>query len=223
MYLFKKIVLLTCIGLSAVPMANAASKLKQSTKPVPDKSLASPDHRKGVLIGDLTTSSKDIEEDRPTVESKPLYSELFKPSLPEWIKANGAIQYTSSGLIHERDIKVDRPTKLILAIPPLAELQYFYRQSLHAELTGKNAKDILDYTHSKGGRVFVSTRFNKIYDPKEFVNETDNIREYSQCVDIAVRITVTKVPFINNFGVQSLIDYWQDFEMPVCHTNSDES
>ncbi len=56
-----------------------------------------------------------------------------------------------------------------------------------------------------------------------FIDEATQKKEYSQCVDISARITVTNVPMKNNFGVESGVDYWQDFEIPVCHTNSDES
>lgn len=197
---------------------------KDATKPVPDKKLASPDKRKGVLVSELLNPSALTTYDaEQTTGEKPLYNNLFKPTLQDWIKAKGKLKADPSGLIYEKDIRVEQPTQFIQEVPELIEKQYFYRQSLHAELMGSNAKSILAFTHSKNGKVFVSTRFNKVYDPKEFVDEETQAKEYSQCVDISARITVTNVPMKNNFGVETLVDYWQDFEIPVCHTNSIES
>lgn len=196
----------------------------KTLKPVPDKSLASTDNRKGLPVNELLNPSLITSYDaQQTSGEKPLYNELFKPTLQEWIKAKGKLTADPSGLIYEKDYRIERPSQFIEEVPNLIEKQYFYRQSLHAELIGHNAKSILAFTHSKNGKVFVSTRFNKVYEPKEFTNETDQKKEYSQCVDISARITVTNVPMKNNFGVQTLVDYWQDFEVPVCHTNSDES
>lgn len=197
---------------------------KDTTKPVPDKKLASPDKRKGVLVSELLNPSALTTYDaEQTTGAKPLYNNLFNPTLQDWIKAKGKLKADPSGLIYEKDIRVEQPTQFIQEVPELIEKQYFYRQSLHAELMGSNAKSILAFTHSKNGKVFVSTRFNKVYDPKEFVDEETQVKEYSQCVDISARITVTNVPMKNNFGVETLVDYWQDFEIPVCHTNSIES
>jgi hypothetical protein len=193
-------------------------------KPVPNKNLAAPDYRKGLPAKELLNPSQLTSYDaQQTTGEIPLYNELFKPTLQEWIKAKGKLKADSSGLIYEKDYRVEQPTQFIQDVPTLIEKQYFYRQSLHAELVGANAKSIIAFTHSKNGKVFVSTRFNKIYDPKEFIDEMENKKEFSQCVDISARITVTNVPMKNNFGVQTLVDYWQDFEVPVCHTNSDES
>lgn len=203
---------------------NTAFAATEIVKPVPDKSLATPDNRKGILAKELLNpNSLTSYDSQQTTGEKPLYNELFKPTLQEWIKAKGKLKADSSGLIYEKDYRVEKPTQFIQDVPSLIDKQYFYRQSLHAELVGANAKKILDFTHSKNGKVFVSTRFNKVYDPKEFLDESTQRKEFSQCVDIAARITVTNVPLKNNFGVQSLVDYWQDFEIPVCHTNSDES
>lgn len=204
--------------------AEIRSTATTSAKPIPDKKMANPDDRKGLAVNELLNPNALTTYDaQQTTGEKPLYSELFKPTLQEWIKAKGKVKVEPSGLIYEKDYHVEKPTQFIENIPTLADWQYFYRQSLHAELVGANAKSILAFTHSKNGKVFVSTRFNKVYDPKEFINETDNKKEYSQCVDISIRITVTNVPIKNNFGVQSFVDYWQDFEIPICHTNSDES
>lgn len=212
---------LLCISLVGV---NTAYAKTNDTKPVPDKKLASPDNRKGVLAKELLNPSLLTTYDsQQTTGEKPLYNELFKPTLQEWIKAKGKVKADPSGLIYEKDYQLERPTQYIQDVPSLIEKQYFYRQSLHAELVGQNAKSIIEFTHSKNGKVFVSTRFNKVYDPKEFIDEATQKKEYSQCVDISARITVTNVPMKNNFGVESLVDYWQDFEIPVCHTNSDES
>lgn len=212
---------LLCISLVGI---NTAYGKTNDTKPVPDKKLASPDSRKGVLAKELLNPSLLTTYDsQQTTGEKPLYNELFKPTLQEWIKAKGKVKADPSGLIYEKDYQLERPTQYIQDVPSLIEKQYFYRQSLHAELVGQNAKSIIEFTHSKNGKVFVSTRFNKVYDPKEFIDEATQKKEYSQCVDISARITVTNVPMKNNFGVESLVDYWQDFEIPVCHTNSDES
>lgn len=212
---------LLCISLVGV---NTAYAKTNDTKPVPDKKLASPDNRKGVLAKELLNPSLLTTYDsQQTTGEKPLYNELFKPTLQEWIKAKGKVKADPSGLIYEKDYQLERPTQYIQDVPSLIEKQYFYRQSLHAELVGQNAKSIIEFTHSKNGKVFVSTRFNKVYDPKEFIDEATQKKEYSQCVDISARITVTNVPMKNNFSVESLVDYWQDFEIPVCHTNSDES
>lgn len=213
---------------SCITLVHAENTSKQqintSTKPLPDKSLATPDNRKGVLASELSNPNLITSYDaQQTTGDKPLYNELFKPTLQDWVKAKGNIKLESSKLIYEKDYHLQRPDRFIPNIPTLIELQYFYKQSLHAELVGSKARSILAFTHSKGGQVFISTRFNKVYDPKEFINETDQTKEYSQCVDIVARITVTKVPLKNNFGVQSLVDYWQDFEIPVCHSDSDES
>lgn len=208
------------ISLAFTGLSHASAK----TQLVPDKKLASPDHRKGVLVSELLNPSALTTYDaEQTTGEKPLYTNLFKPTLQEWIKAKGNVKANPSGLIYEKDISVGKPTQFIQEVPELIEKQYFYRESLHAELMGANAKSILAFTHSKNGKVFVSTRFNKVYDPKEFVDEETQTKEYSQCVDISARITVTNVPTRNNFNVESLVDYWQDFEIPVCHTNSDES
>lgn len=205
-------------------VGSGVAHAKEAAKPVPDKKLASPDHRKGLLASELLNpSALTSYEAEQTSGETPLYSHLFKPTLQEWIKAKGKLKAEPSGLIYEKDIHVAKPTQFIQEVPELIEKQYFYRQSLHAELIGSNAKSILAFTHSKNGKVFVSTRFNKVYDPKEFIDEETRAKEYSQCVDISARITVTNVPMKNNFGVESLVDYWQDFEIPVCHTNSDES
>lgn len=216
--LVTSLIVFSVIGLS---QTHAAENI---VKPVPDKKLASPDNRKGLLVKELINPSQLTTYDaQQTTGEKPLFNELFKPTLQEWIKAKGKLKADSSGLIYEKDYRVDQPTQFIQDVPALIEQQYFYRQSLHAELVGANAKSIIAFTHSKDGKVFVSTRFNKVYDPKEFFDETGNKKEFSQCVDISARITVTNVPLKNNFGVQTLVDYWQDFEVPVCHTNSDES
>lgn len=213
-----QIIWMSLIGINTVYAATA------SVKPIPDKKLATPDYRKGLsakeLLNPSTTTSYDAQQ---TTGEKPLFNELFKPTLQEWIKAKGNLKADSSGLIYEKDYRVGKPTQFIQDVPSLIEKQYFYRQSLHAELVGANAKSILAFTHSKNGKVFVSTRFNNVYDPKEFIDESTKVKEYSQCVDISARITVTNVPITNSFGVQSLVDYWQDFAIPVCHTNSDES
>lgn len=203
---------------------NTAYAKTEAEKPIPNKKLAAPDNRTGVLAKELfNPSSKTSYDIQQTNGEKPLFNELFKPTLQEWIKAKGKLKTDSSGLIYEKDYRVEKPTQFIQDVPSLIDQQYFYRESLHAELVGANAKSILAFTHSKNGKVFVSTRFNKVYDPKEFIDESTQLKEYSQCVDISARITVTNVPRKNNFGVQSLVDYWQDFEIPVCHTNSDES
>ena len=205
-------------------LSTGLAHAKDAAKPVPDKKLASPDHRKGVLVTELLNPSALTTYDaEQTTGERPLYNELFKPTLQEWIKAKGKLKADPSGLIYEKDIRVDKPTQFIQDVPELIEKQYFYRQSLHAELMGANAKSILAFTHSKNGKVFVSTRFNKVYDSKGFIDEETQAKEFSQCVDISARITVTNVPARNNFGVESLVDYWQDFEIPVCHTNSEES
>lgn len=203
---------------------NTAYAKTDAEKPTPDKRLAMSDNRIGVLAKELLNPNAQTSYDsQQNTGGKPLYNELFKPNLQEWVKAKGKLHVDPSGLIYEKDYRVDKPTQFIQDVPSLIDKQYFYRQSLHAELVGANAKNILDFTHSKNGKVFVSTRFNKVYEPKEFIDESTQRKEYSQCVDISARITVTKVPIKNNFGVQSLVDYWQDFEIPVCHTNSDES
>ena len=211
------------LWISLVGLNTAYAKTEDS-KPIPDKKLASPDNRKGVLAKELLNPSLLTTYDsQQTTGENPLFNELFKPNLQEWIKAKGKLKTTPSGLIYEKDYRVEKPTQFIQDVASLIDQQYFYRESLHAELFGANAKSILAFTHSKNGKVFVSTRFNKVYDPKEFIDESTQLKEYSQCVDISARITVTNVPMRNNFGVQSLVDYWQDFEIPVCHTNSDES
>lgn len=203
---------------------NTAYAKTDAEKPTPDKRLAMSDNRIGVLAKELLNPKAQTSYDsQQNAGGKPLYNELFKPNLQEWVKAKGKLNVDPSGLIYEKDYRVEKPTQFIQDVPSLIDKQYFYRQSLHAELVGANAKNILDFTHSKNGKVFVSTRFNKVYEPKEFIDESTQRKEYSQCVDISARITVTKVPIKNNFGVQSLVDYWQDFEIPVCHTNSDES
>lgn len=216
--LINQLVWVSIVGLTSVYV------MADTAKPIPDKRLASPDNRKGVLAKELLNPSLITSYDvQQTTGEKPLYNELFKPTLQEWIKAKGKLRAEPSGLIYEKDYQVEKPTQFIQDVPNLIEKQYFYRQSLHAELIGANAKSILAFTHSKNGKVFVSTRFNKVYDPKEFIDESTQRKEYSQCVDISTRITVTNVPMKNNFGIQSYVDYWQDFEIPVCHTNSDES
>lgn len=216
--------LICCCYSSALLISVSAQAENKAIKPVPDKNLATSDNRKGLPVKELLNPSLSTSYDaQQTTGEKPFLNELFKPSLQEWIKAKGKLKTDPSGLIYEKDYHLEKPTQFIEEVPTLIEKQYFYRQSLHAELVGKNAKSILAFTHSKNGKVFVSTRFNKIYDPKEFTNETDQKTEYSQCVDISARITVTNVPMKNNFGVQTLVDYWQDFEIPVCHTNSVES
>lgn len=212
------VILMSLIGL------NTAYAKTDAEKPTPDKRLAMSDNRIGVLAKELLNPKAQTSYDsQQNAGGKPLYNELFKPNLQEWVKAKGKLNVDPSGLIYEKDYRVEKPTQFIQDVPSLIDKQYFYRQSLHAELVGANAKNILDFTHSKNGKVFVSTRFNKVYEPKEFIDESTQRKEYSQCVDISARITVTKVPIKNNFGVQSLVDYWQDFEIPVCHTNSDES
>ena len=193
-------------------------------KPVLDQSLASLDHRKGVLVSDLIKGKQSTQyEEQQTSGKELLYSNLFKPTLMEWAKAKGNLPVERNKLIHETDYRIDKPSKITGSLNELMELQYFYKQSLHAEMLGENANSILKFTHSKKGQVFVSTRFNKVYEPKAFYNETDKKTEYSQCADISGRITVTKVPIRDNFGREKLVDYWQDFEVPICHTNGSES
>lgn len=206
------------IGSTAFSVAHATEK------PVAEKSLASSDGRQGLPVKELvnpTNKTRYIEQQ--SGGDKQLYSDLFKPSLEEWAKAKGNIPYTRNNLIHEADYRIDKPSNIIGSLNELMELQYFYKQSLHAQMIGPNEQEILKFTHSRNGKVFVSTRFNKVYDPKAFVSQTDKKTEYSQCVDISGRITVTKVPIRDNFGREKLVDYWQDFEVPICHTNSDES
>lgn len=212
------------ILLLTIVVSGHVAAVENTVKPTPDKALASPDHRVGLPVRELVNPSLITSYDaQQTTGEKPLFNELFKPTLQEWIKAKGKLPVSPSGLVYEKDYRLEQPTQFIQDVPSLIEKQYFYRQSLHAELLGANAKSILAFTKSKNGKVFVSTRFNKVYEPKEFINETDQKKEYSQCVDISSRITVTNVPTRNNFGVESLVDYWQDFEIPVCHTNGDES
>ncbi|NNH76501.1 hypothetical protein HLH17_02135 [Acinetobacter sp. ANC 5380] len=216
----RKISIMTAfiLGSTVLSVAHATDKT------VADKALASPDNRKGIPLSDLikpTDKTRYIEQQ--TTGDKQIYSELFKPTLTQWVKAKGELPVERNKLIYESDYRVDKPTKIIGGLQDLIELQYFYKQSLHAQMLGENANSILKFTHSKNGKVFVSTRFNKVYDLKPFYSETDKKTEYSQCVDISARITVTKVPIRDNFGRESLVDYWQDFEVPVCHTDSNES
>lgn len=149
----------------------------------------------------------------------PLHSELFKPTLAEWNGGNQKLR--PSKRVHEKDFQVPSRVPQLTDTAQLSRVQYFFDNSLHGELTGDAAKDILTYTKSQGGKVWISTAITQVY-PVKVLDIEDGPDEHSQCVDILTRITVTRVPSINPFGLIKLVDFWQDIQSYQCHTDGDE-
>lgn len=198
--------------LSAVSISQVNAAEKQST-PV--------DERKGFTVERIIKDNpQDLAFSQQNGGAKPLYAELFSPTLAQWYQSKGGIKYTSSGFVHEKDFKVPTPPKNIDEVSDLSKIQYFYKQSLHAELTGPKAKEIIAFTRSKNGKVYVSTSIAKVYPEKSYVDEDTKQKETSQCVDILTRITVTKVPMRNTSGLERMIDYWHDIKNYQCRSNS---
>mgnify|MGYP000921571130 CR=1 FL=1 len=179
------------------------------------------DNRKGFTVEKIIKENpKDLAFSQQQGGTKPLYADLFSPTLAQWFQSQGKIKYSSSGLVYEKDFKVPPPPKAIGEVSDLSKIQYFYKQSLHTELTGPKAKEIIDFTHSKNGKVYVSTTIIKVYPEKTYIDDDTKAKEVSQCVDILTRITVTKVPMRNTSGLERLIDYWHDIKNYQCRTNA---
>jgi hypothetical protein len=179
------------------------------------------DQRKGVTLDKLIKENpSSLTYTQQSGGDKPLYSELFNPTLAVWNKQNSTIKYSSSNFVYEGNTVVPQPPKKIEEVSDLSRIQYFYKQSLHAELIGPRANEILKYTHSKGGKVYISTAVVKVYPTKSYEDIDTKQKETSQCIDIITRITVTKVPMITSFGLENLIDYWHDIKNYQCRSNA---
>ncbi|MCK4083746.1 hypothetical protein HCY52_07945 [Acinetobacter radioresistens] len=199
--------------LSVLSITQVYSAEKQST-PV--------DTRKGYTVKQMVKENpQDLAFSQQKGGVKPLYAENFSPTLAQWFKGKEKIKYTSSGFVYEKDFKVPQPPKSIEEVADLSRIQYFYKQSLHAELVGPKAKEIIDFTHSRGGKVYVSTSIIKVYPEKTYTDEDTQKVEISQCVDVLTRITVTKVPMRNTHGLERLIDYWHDIKNYQCRSNAE--
>lgn len=191
-----------------------------SDTPLPTKSQ---DVRQGVRADKLLKGEMQNVTEHALQKGglQPMYSNLFKPSLSEWMENKKTQNLSPSGLIYEGDLKV--PTLkngVIQEVADLSKIQYFYRESLHAELKGQRANEILKFTHAENGKVYVSTTIDKVYPKKEYTDELTQAVEHNQCIDVLTRITVTNVPIINNHGLKKRVDYWQDFKNFHCHSNS---
>lgn len=179
------------------------------------------DTRKGFTVEKIIKENpQDLAFSQQQGGTKPLYADLFSPTLAQWFQSQGKIKYSSSGLVFEKDLKVPPPPKSISEVSDLSRMQYFYKQSLHTELTGPKAKEILEFTHSKNGKVYVSSSIIKVYPQKTYTDDETNEKEISQCVDILTRITVTKVPMRNTSGLERMIDYWHDIKNYQCRSNA---
>lgn len=199
--------------LSALSVTQVYSAEKQGT-PV--------DTRKGYTVAQMIKENpQDLSFSQQKGGQKPLYADIFSPTLAQWFKGKEKIKYTSSGFVHEKDFKIPQPPKTIEEVADLSRIQYFYKQSLHSELIGTKAKEIIKFTHSRGGKVYVSTSIIKVYPEKTYTDEDTKKKEISQCVDVLTRITVTKVPMRNTHGLERLIDYWHDIKNYQCRSNAE--
>lgn len=201
------------VGLLSIVAASQAYSAEKLNTPV--------DNRKGHTVEKIIKENpQDLAYSQQIGGEKPLYAELFNPTLAQWFQGKQKYKYTSSGLVYEKDHKVPQPPTNILEVSELSRIQYFYKQSLHAELTGPKAKEILEFTHSQNGKVYVSTSIVKVYPEKKYVDDDTNEKEISQCIDVLTRITVTKVPMRNTSGLDRLIDYWHDIKNYQCRSDA---
>ncbi|WP_436658827.1 hypothetical protein [Acinetobacter sp. P1(2025)] len=155
---------------------------------------------------------------------EPLFNNLFKPTLAEWLKSGRNTKLTPSDFVREGDTPT--PTiknATIEEVADLSKLQYFYRNSLHAELKGKRAEEILNFTKSTKGKVYVSTTIEKVYPLKKYTDDDTGKVEHAQCIDVLTRITVTQVPAKTPYGLSRNVDFWQDLKNYQCHSDSPES
>lgn len=224
--MLKKVAVISALAGILVSQSHAAdwfSKKKKEQEPAA-KVITQPavvDDRKGITLERIIKENPyDLSYSQQKGGAKPLYANLFSPTLAQWVKEKDKIKYHSSDLIHEKDITPPKLPQQINEVADLSHVQYFYKESLHAELAGPKAKEILDFTHSRGGKVYISTTIAKVYPKKSYVDEDTNETEYSQCIDVLTRITVTKVPMRNDSGLERLVDYWHDIKNYQCRSNA---
>lgn len=218
----KHYVIAVTVVLASLGQASAAPTPAKLTMAA--KSTAK-DTRQGIRADRLLKGEIQTVLDQPqqTGGAKPLLSSLFKPTLAEWMRNGQTQQLTKSKLIREGD--TPEPVfkdATIEEVADLSQLQYFYNESLHAELIGKRAVDILNYTHAEKGRVFVSTTVDKVYPMTTYLDDDTGKEEHSQCIDILTRTTVTNVPLVNSHGLKQLVDFWSDIKSYQCRSDSQE-
>lgn len=205
------------IGLSAI-----LSVLMISSGHSAENKVEVSDARKGITLEKmLRDAPSDLgRQMNQAGGDQQFLNELFNPTLAQWIKDLGKQKAKSSGLVHEGDAVVPVLSRTITEVADLSRMQYFFKDSLHAELVGPKAKEIIAFTHSDKGRVFVSTTVTKIYPKKHYEDEDTGAKEYHQCIDVLTRITVTKVPIKTSFGLDRFVDYWHDIKNYQCRSNS---